>query len=503
MKNSNNTIQVFWVALGSISSIGLSIVSAAILSRYFNKADYGTYKQIVYVYSTLLVIFSAGLPTVFSYFLPRFNLQQGKEIVLKVSKFLFFTGFLFSLFLYLSSGYISQILKNPALSIGLKAFSPIPMLLLPTLGIGGVFATYKKTAYIPIYESVTRIITLIFILFPVIVLHKSYIYAIYGWNIAAVLSLIIAIYFKNIPFIHVKAEKVNLSFKEIFAYSLPLLTASLWGTAIKAADQFYVSRYFGSEIFAEYSNGFIEIPFVAMITTSVSTVLLPVFSKMFYKGSDSDDFVTIWKSALNKSAMIIYPMVIFFIFNASDIVTIMYSSRYSNSTIYFQIAMLINFFNIVIFAPLLLSMGKTKFYSNLHMFIAICAWGLGYVVVLIFKSPVAIAILSVSLSVLKVLIAFLFVSKLIKISIGKLLPKQIVYYILHSVAVIVLVRFILSEIHLQPKPLINLSISLACYIVVLLVTSFPLKLNYLSVIQPFVIDFIRKKPDSSENAINK
>jgi O-antigen/teichoic acid export membrane protein len=486
----NNTIQAFWVALGSISSIGLSIVSAAILSRYFNKADYGTYKQIIYVYSTLLVIFSAGLPSVFSYFLPRFTLQQGKDIVLKVSKFLFFTGFLFSLFLYVFSGYIAQILKNPALSIGLKAFSPIPMLLLPTLGIGGVFATYQKTLYIPIYESVTRIITLIFILFPIIILHKSYIYAIYGWNLAALLSLIIAIYFKNIPFLHLKAEKVSLSFKEIFAYSLPLLMASLWGTAIKAADQFYISRYFGSEIFADYSNGFIEIPFVAMVTTSVSTVLLPIFSKMFYENSNTEDFIQIWRNALNKSALVIYPMVIFFIFNARDIITIMYSTRYSSSTIYFQIAMLVNFFNIVIFAPLLLSMGETKFYSRLHLFIAICAWGLGYLMVLIFHSPIAIAILSVSLSVLKVIIAFLFVSKLIKISIAKLLPKQIIYYILHSVVVIVFVRFILTEIHLYSNPLLNLSISLVCYVVVLLVSAIPLKLNYLSVIEPFVVKLV-------------
>ncbi|OQA47798.1 MAG: hypothetical protein BWY47_01325 [Bacteroidetes bacterium ADurb.Bin302] len=55
---SNNTIQAFWVGMGSLSAFTLSIISAAILSRYFDKAEYGTYRQILYVYSTLLVVFS-------------------------------------------------------------------------------------------------------------------------------------------------------------------------------------------------------------------------------------------------------------------------------------------------------------------------------------------------------------------------------------------------------------------------------------------------------------
>ena len=85
--HTSNTLQVFWVALGGLSSLGLSIISAAILSRYFDKAEYGTYKQILYVYTTLLVIFSAGLPRVYAYFLPRYSLEEGKAIVWKTSQY--------------------------------------------------------------------------------------------------------------------------------------------------------------------------------------------------------------------------------------------------------------------------------------------------------------------------------------------------------------------------------------------------------------------------------
>ena len=80
MAETNNTEQAAWVGLGSLCSFGFALVSSAILSRYFNKADYGTYKQVMYVYTTLLTVFTLGLPRAFSYFLPRVELCQAKEL---------------------------------------------------------------------------------------------------------------------------------------------------------------------------------------------------------------------------------------------------------------------------------------------------------------------------------------------------------------------------------------------------------------------------------------
>ena len=109
LNKQSNTYQAMWVGLGSLSSFALGIVSAAILSRYFDKAEYGTYRQILYVYNTLLIIFTAGLPRVFAYFLPRYSIEQGKNIVWKVSKILFLFGLVFSLFLFVFSGIIASV----------------------------------------------------------------------------------------------------------------------------------------------------------------------------------------------------------------------------------------------------------------------------------------------------------------------------------------------------------------------------------------------------------
>jgi O-antigen/teichoic acid export membrane protein len=456
------------------------------LSRYFDKTEYGTYRQVLYVYGTLLVVFSAGLPRVFAYFLPRYEINQGKSIVWKISKLLFFTGALFSIFLFVFSSLIADLLNNQDLSLALKVFSPIPLLLLPTLGMEGIFSTYKKTKYLAIYNTLSRFFMLICIVTPVIFFGGTVISAIYGWILSSLIVFLISIYFKNIPFKGVQSLPDNLSLKEVFTYSIPIVSASLWGIAIKAADQFYISRYFGSAVFAEYSNGFIELPFVSMITGSTAVVLMPVFSKIIHKGDNLEELLSIWKNAILKSATLIYPMVVFFIFFSGEIMTLLYSQQYSDSGLYFKINMILNFFNIVVFAPLIFALGETRFYSRLHMLVAFLAWIFGFIFIHLFNSPLSIAILSVFLSILKVFFALIFVSRKLSISLVDLFPvRKLLSILIHNILVIILIVFLVDYLLIK-NTFLKISLSLVGYIFLILSTSNFFRINYLFALSPII-----------------
>ena len=484
-KNSNS-VQAFWVALGNLSSYALTILSGAILSRYFNKTDYGTFRQISYIYGSLLVIFSAGLPRVYSYYLPRFSISEGKAIVIQISRVLFVLGAIFSLLLFLFSGVIAQLLKNEQLEYGLKVFSPVPLLLMPTLGIEGIFSSYKKTFHLAIYNTITKLLTLLFIVTPVVLFHGTFISAIYGWVIVSFLSLLLALLFRRIPYVGVEKKSSTLKYKDIFDYSLPLVAASLWGIAIKAADEFFISRYFGAKTFAEYTNGFTELPLVSMITASTSIVLMPVLSKLLSEPNNLDQIKILWKSTLLKSAYLIYPMVVFFIFNAYPVVVLLYSKAYEHSAIYFQICMVTNFFNIIIFAPLVFAMRATRFYARLHMLIAALAWSGSYLVVLIFSSPIAIALFSVFLSILKVLIALNFVAKRFKVRMIDLFPvKQSLQIIVHTSCIMLLIVSGLKFISIE-NYIIEFILSLCIYVVLVLSTSYFFNLEYLKFLDPII-----------------
>lgn len=484
----SNTYQALWVGIASFNSFALAIVSAAILSRYLDKTEYGTYKQIIYVYSTLLIIFSAGLPSVFNYFLPRYSLSQGKEIVFNISKVLFFAGLLFSVFLYISSGLIANFLKNPELSKGLKYFSPVPMLLLPTLGIDGIFSTYRKTVYTAIYSTLTRVLMLVFIVVPVIVFSQDYIFAIYGWIVSSFLILILAYFFKSIPFRGVKGEKSDLEFKEILHYSVPLVFASFGGIIFRASNQFYISRYFGAEVFAEFSNGFIEIPFVHMITGATASVLMPVFAKIIHEKSDISQITILWRSALNKSVVLIYPIVIFMLFYSNEIITMVFSEAYTISSRYFSVAIIINFFNIIIFAPLLLSLGKSRFYAWLQYGKAIAIWVVQYLVILIFNTPMSIAISFVVISVVAMIVPLWYVARIFKVSFFNLFPiDRIAVIAIHSFISMFLVNMVLRELIPDVTDLLFVAVAGSGYLGILLISARLFKINYWEIVSPLIM----------------
>ena len=118
MKNSeSNSSQALWLSIGQFSTFVISFLSAAILSRYLDKTEYGTYKQILYVYVTLQSLFTMGLPNVFSYFIPRLEIGQQKTFINSMNTIFLIIGAIFSITLFLFSDLIADILKNEELSI--------------------------------------------------------------------------------------------------------------------------------------------------------------------------------------------------------------------------------------------------------------------------------------------------------------------------------------------------------------------------------------------------
>lgn len=432
---SSNFHQVLWLSIGQFFTLALGFVSAAILSRYFDKAEYGTYKQILYVYTTLVMIFTAGLPAVFSYFIPRFSMGQGKRLVNKITYIFLILGAAFSLLLFFGADVLAGILKNPELAIGIKIFSPFPLFTLPTMGVEGIYTALRKTKYIAIYQAINKILMLLCIVLPVILFNGTYRSAIIGWGVASLITFIIAMYMKNKPYVGVREEFIPNMYKTIFAYSLPLLGASCVGMLIYAADQFFISHYFGTAVFAEFSNGFIALPFVGMITGPVRAVLLPIFSKASVD-QQMDDALKSYRIAVQKSAVLLYPVLLFCVFFAEDIMEFLYGTQYIVSSKYFQIALIKYFFDLFPILVVLLGIGKSNIYFYVHLFFAIVIWVFEYLAILLFQSPIAVAIVSVFMFVMLLIAFFVYLSKVSDINLISFdILKELGVIILHSTVV--------------------------------------------------------------------
>lgn len=484
MSPTNNTKQAAWVAVGSLCHYSIALVSSMILSRYFNKADYGTYKQVMYVYHTLLTVFTLGLPRAFSYFLPRVPNDQAKGLINKLTRIFFILGIVFALVLFFGSPLIARILKNPELDKALKLFAVVPAMLLPTLGLDGIMATYKKTQFLAIYKTATSLLTLLCVALPVMIYGLGYMDAIKGFIVGSAIQCALALYLRNYPVRKFGKDPCTITLKEILKFSLPLLQASLWGLLIVSTDQFFISRFFGNETFAEFSNGSIELPFVPMIVGACATVLSPIFSRMSHENVDFKTQVyPLWKSVFEKSAKLIYPMLIYCIVFATPIMEVLYGKQYSNSGIYFNLKMVVNFFNLIAVAPLLINTGKVKYYSNVHAITAIVLIGLEYLSVIVFKSPYAVAAVSLACNTGKVLIMMGVIAKMFNVNIIQLFPmKTLLKIIIPSFIILYAMSFVFGKI-IHFEGLLLLLVTFGLYVVIYAVYCWVAKIDYISIVK--------------------
>jgi O-antigen/teichoic acid export membrane protein len=406
MQKNSNFSQVLWLVLSNFSSFLLSFVSAAILSRYFDKVEYGTYKQIIYVYATLLSLFTLGLPTTFSYFIPRINAGQQKCFIQILNRLLVGLGLLFSVALFVLSDPIAVWLNNPELATGLKIFSPFPLFTLPTIGVEGIYTALRRTKEILVYQFSSKLFMLICIVLPVVLYGSNYRIAIVGWGIANFLTFLVAMWMKNRPYVHISKEEFAEPYKQIFNYSFPLLLALLGGVILRSADQFFISRYFGTKIFAEYSNGALSFPIASMISSSVTSVLLPIISKADSRG-EFQAILPTYNNAVNKSVVLVYPMLVFCFFFSKDIMTFIYGTQYAASSLFFKCYLLRDFMGVLPYYSVMLALAMSKQYMYIHYVCAAVIWLADIVAVAVGASAYAIVLIASGVNILLSVLAFI------------------------------------------------------------------------------------------------
>ena len=319
-------------------------------------------------------------------------------------------GAVFSIALFIFSDLIAELLKNPELSFGLKLFSPFPLFTLPTMGVEGIYTAIHRTKEIAIYQVFSKILMFVFIVSPVVIWHSSYKSAIIGWGIAVAA-----------------------------------------GFFVNSADQFFVSRYYGTSIFADFSNGCLSIPIVGMIAGSVKSVLVPLFSKADAENNLSSALES-YNNAVKKTATILIPMLLFFVFFAGDAITALYGNQYVNSKNFLRIFIIRDFLQIFPYFAVLMALGYSKFYMRMHVVGIFYIWILDYILVQLHLGAPLIVLISSMFFVGCSLSAFLYIYKKTSIS---LITKDIIKYLMKMILHCTIILCMLSYIRYQSMSNIN------------------------------------------------
>lgn len=151
---------------------------------------------------------------------------------------------------------------------------------------------------------------------------------------ASVVSGAVGLWLSYSPFRGVTAVAGGLSYGEVMRFAMPVFYAGIYSFIISSSSQFFVSRYFGAGDFAVFSNGFREMPLAVIVTSAVGSVLLPELSRLAL--TDRDECIGVWCRSVYKSASVVWPVAVFCIVYAPEIMVTLFGESYRCGSVLFH-----------------------------------------------------------------------------------------------------------------------------------------------------------------------
>ncbi|WP_143308015.1 oligosaccharide flippase family protein [Chitinophaga vietnamensis] len=142
-------------------------------------------------------------------------------------------------------------------------------------------------------------------------------------------------------------------------YLVTLMAVMLITMLNMQADRFIVSNMLGPVKYSDYAVGTFANPFIGLITGSLMTVLLPLFSKLYHE----HNFPLIgrmWRRVNSRSCRLLLPLIVFTIFFGDKIILLIYPPKFENAARLFQLYNIKFIFTVVIFGSIINAIGKEK-----------------------------------------------------------------------------------------------------------------------------------------------
>jgi O-antigen/teichoic acid export membrane protein len=129
-------------------------------------------------------------------------------------------------------------------------------------------------------------------------------------------------------------------FREQLVYALPFGFAALLYTSQQDIHNYFVSYRFSPAEFAIYSQGCFQIPLIAVLYESISTIIIPYVSQLQAQGKKRE-MLLVSVGAMQKLAFAYFPMFFFMMIVTEEFITTLFTKDYAASVPIFRINLFI------------------------------------------------------------------------------------------------------------------------------------------------------------------
>lgn len=356
---TTRTSKVLHLMLGTGAIQAGAIIVFITFARQLGPAEFGAWRQLFVVHQVAQALIFSAVPMS----LLRFSGHADpKDVGAIIRQHLWLTlgmGFLVVAILFFSAEQIATLWGNERLAPLLRIFAPQTGAVMIVALVAPTLVAVSRTTLSSLFSFLTAAMTT----FPLLIAAS------YGADLRklVIVSMLASVAAAGMAFaliIHItRPREVSGAMKppvsDLIAFLWPLLLASGVGVVGLRMDHIIVSNRLGPEVYAAYAIGAFEIPVFGLLQSSVTAVLLPQFSALV-KRQDWGSIATLWKVALFRSAVVIFPLAAMLIVLAEDFITLMFGKEYIGAATIFRIYLLLSPLRIMTFGLVLRAGGETR-----------------------------------------------------------------------------------------------------------------------------------------------
>jgi O-antigen/teichoic acid export membrane protein len=304
-----------------------------VLVRVFDPVDFGTYKQLFLIYTTIFYAAQFGMAESLYYFMPLNPAQSSRYVINSIVALAAAGGICLGL---ITAGglQLSRMLNNDAISTQVVPLGLYTLLMLVSAALEIAMIARKHYLWASATYAASDILRAILLVLPVLFFKQL------NWLMvgAVIYALARCIALSVYLFKDFKGEmRVDWTcFRNQLRYAIPFGLAVVVGILQTNLHQYAVSHYFDVAAFAIYSVGCLQIPIVDFIITPASSVMMVRMSEQIGLGR-SDGLIAMWHDMSRKLALMFIPLVALLLLNAHNIIVLLFTERYLASVPIFMV----------------------------------------------------------------------------------------------------------------------------------------------------------------------
>jgi O-antigen/teichoic acid export membrane protein len=309
---------------GRTLAFGGTFLIPVVLTRVFEPAEFGTYKQLMLLYSTLYAVVPFGMAESLYYFLPREPRRAGVYL----ANTLLFLAAALSALMWVGLALRLAGPRGAAAEhvFGLAVFAGVMLLSAPLEIVMVARSEYTAAARAYAVSDLARAA-----LFAIPALLTGRL----EWLIAGAVAFAALRLAFTLAYVSAR-ERLRpdlAALRTQLAYALPFGGAAVLEIAQATFHQYAVSYQYSAAAFAVYSVGCLQIPLVDFLAGPAGNVMMV---RLGQREPDREGALRLWHDMTRRLALVFVPLVVLLQVLAFDVIVLLFTPLYAGSVPIFR-----------------------------------------------------------------------------------------------------------------------------------------------------------------------